>query len=333
MERRRRWLVSLIGLLLLVVVFAFIALAVGPSGVAPLGTIRALFSGGGEDVYQRVVLQIRLPRVLLALFAGISLAVSGAAFQGILRNPLADPYILGVSSGAAFGASIAIVSRLPSPFSVPLLAFGGAVGTIFLVYSLATFNGRIPRDILLLSGVVVSAFFASLIMLVMSVAGRELHQIIYLLMGSLGTILTQETLPLFLGLLGFSLVCCGGIYGFARELNLLSLGEEEAQHLGVDIEFLKRAVFIVSSLSVGATVSLCGAIGFVGLIVPHIGRLAVGPDHRVLIPASAAIGAMLLLLADTVARSVSPFEIPVGVVTAIFGVPFFIWLLRRRRRG
>ena len=216
--------------------------------------------------------------------------------------------------------------------AIPLFALGGAVGTVFLVYSLATFNGRIPRDTLLLSGVVVSAFFASLVMLVMATSGKELHQIIYLLMGSLSRILSRETIPLFLALLLFSLGCCGVIYFFSRDLNLLSLGEEEAQHLGVDIEFTKKIVFIVSSLAVGATVSLCGAIGFVGLIVPHMARFAVGPDHRVLIPASAAIGAGLLLIADTIARTVSPIEIPVGVVTAIFGVPFFIWLLRRRRR-
>jgi len=320
-------------LLLVLLFFTLVALSIGPSGGSLVETVRLLLRGEGDAAYERVVIEIRLPRVLLALFAGISLAISGTAFQGVLRNPLADPYVLGVSSGAAFGASMAIVLKWPSTFSLPLFAFTGAVGTIFLVYSLAAFNGRIPSDVLLLSGVVVSAFFASLLMLVMAVSGRELHQIVYLLMGSLGTIPSKETIPLLLALLLVSLLCCGGIYLLARDLNLLSLGEEEAHHLGVEVESLKKTVFVIASLAVGSTVALCGAIGFVGLVVPHIARLVVGPGHRVLIPASAAIGGSLLLIADSIARTVFPFEIPVGVITAVFGVPFFIWLLRRRRRG
>ncbi|MEW6686249.1 MAG: iron chelate uptake ABC transporter family permease subunit [Candidatus Edwardsbacteria bacterium] len=283
-----------------------------------------------------IVWQLRFPRLLLAILVGSTLAISGGALQGILRNPLADPYILGISSGAACGASFALISGLKvgllGSLFVPLMAFTGGVFTIFVVYHLAKVGTKIPSDTLLLSGVIIGSFFAALIMLIMALARRELVEIIYLLMGNLGIIFYERTIPLFVVVAAIAFFTNIIIFSHSRDLNLFSLGEEEAQELGVEIEMVKRRIFFVTSLSIGAMVSLSGAIGFIGLVIPHLARILVGPDYRYLIPTSFLMGSSLLIIADTMARTICPFEIPVGVITALFGVPFFIYLLRLRKK-
>jgi iron complex transport system permease protein len=308
---------SLLGLILLVLMFT--CTMIGASGIS-----------------LDIILQVRLPRVILGTVVGASLAVSGAVFQGILRNPLADPYILGTSTGGALGATIGLfIGRYIfslEPIVIPLFAFLGSFATVFIVYRLARVGGRIPRDSLILAGIIVSAFLGSLIMFILSLSGRETHEILYILMGSLGVVFTNDTLLLLgiiivLSIAGFIL-----IYVRANNLNLMAIGEESAQSLGIDVEREKILFFFAASIMTGAVVSMSGLIGFVGLIVPHMIRMAFGPDHRFLIPASAFAGGILLILSDTLARTVMVQEIPVGVITSLFGAPFFLYLLRKKRR-
>jgi iron complex transport system permease protein len=213
-----------------------------------------------------------------------------------------------------------------------VFGFLGAVLAIVSVYNLAKSGGRIPKDTLLLSGVLVGFFFSALVMLLMVMAKSELHEIIYLLMGNLGFIFARRDIPLFAVFASIVGICGVVIYSRSREMNILSLGEEGARQLGVETERLKMMVFVTSSLVVGAVVAFCGAIGFVGLIIPHITRMLVGPDHRRLLVASVLLGGIFLLVADAIARTAAPVELPVGVITAIFGVPFFGFLLKKRRR-
>lgn len=284
--------------------------------------------------HEAIVLSLRLPRVLLAMIVGAALAVAGGAFQGLFRNPMADPYIIGVSSGAALGAALAITLRPSVSFmglgAVPAAAFAGAVITVFTVYSIARVGSQVPVGNLLLSGVALSSFLSALVSLVVVFSRNQVHEIIYWLMGSLsgrGWVHLGVALP-YLGL-GAAVL----LY-HARDLNALLMGEEEAAHLGVAVDRVKRTILVAASLLTAAAVATCGTIGFVGLIIPHIIRLVVGPDHRSLLPVSAVAGAILLVLADLAARVVvSPAELPVGVVTAFIGGPFFLYLLKRSRSG
>lgn len=273
-----------------------------------------------------IVTQLRLPRLVLAIFAGAALGVVGSAFQGILRNPLADPYIIGVSGGACLGGTVSILFGLQP---IQIFAFAGALITIFIVEKLATISGRLEREALLLSGVVCGTLASSLVMLFMTIGGRSLNEMIYLLMGWLGVIWDKTLLIGFIISAAVVAVASFIIWHRSEELNILSLGEEEATSIGVDVERLKREVFVLGSVIVGLVVSMCGAIGFIGLMVPHITRLLLGPDHRVLIPGSAIMGAFILVLSDMFARGIAVYELPVGVITSIFGVPFFLYLLRR----
>jgi len=273
-----------------------------------------------------IITQLRLPRLILAIFAGGALGIVGSAFQGMLRNPLADPYIIGVSGGACLGATVAILSGLGP---IQIFAFAGALVTIFIVEKLATISGRLEREALLLSGVVCGTLASSLVMLFMTIGGRSLDEMIYLLMGWLGVIWDKKLLIGFVISAVIVTIASFIIWFRSQELNILSLGEEEAISIGVDVERLKREIFILGSVIVGLVVSMCGAIGFIGLIVPHITRLLLGPDHRILIPGSAIMGAVLLVLSDMFARGIAVYELPVGVITSIFGVPFFLYLLRR----
>lgn len=280
-----------------------------------------------------IFLQIRLPRVFLAALVGASLAVAGATFQGLFRNPLADPYIIGVSSGAALGASLAVVLGLSWGWAglgaVPLLAFAGGLATIVLVYRVSRQGGTVPILMLLLAGIAVSAFLTALVSLSIYFSGERLHQIIFWMMGGLtGAKWNYLRVMAPYVLVGFSV-----IYYFARELNALLLGEETAVYLGIEVERLKKVFLVAASLLVAAAVSTSGIIGFVGLVVPHMVRLVAGPDHRFLLPVSALCGAILLIGADTLARIVlAPAELPVGIITALLGAPFFLYLLRKRRK-
>ena len=296
----------------------------------------SLFAGAvplpADDVWHSGIFRLRLARTALGVVAGAGLSVAGVIFQAILRNPLAEPYVLGVSSGAGLGAALAIVLGLSAAgaWTLPATAFAGALATILLVYALArTPTGTAPVQTLLLSGVVVSAVLGSILMFVVSVAPSEkLHGIVWWLLGNLQVF--------DWGLLRIvSAVVAAGLAVsvlFARDLNLMALGEEPAAHLGLDVEWTKKLFFLLASLMTGATVAACGLIGFVGLIVPHTVRLVVGPDHRRLVTASALAGAAFLVLADSVARTIiAPREVPIGVITAMLGGPFFLGLLRKRK--
>lgn len=298
----------------------------------------SLFAGAVHvpmaDLFQSGIIQLRVARILLAIVAGAGLSVSGVVFQALFRNPLAEPYVLGVSSGAGLGATVAISLNLAavSVWTLPAMAFVGGLMTILLVYSLARDpSGTALPHTLLLSGVMVSAVFGSLLMFLVSVAPSEkLHSVIWWLLGNLQifdwSLLRAAAIVVAAGVMATSLL--------ARDLNVLTLGEEPAAHLGLDVEGTKRLFLLLASLMAGATVAACGLIGFVGLIVPHSVRMTIGPDHRRLVPASALAGATFLVLADSLARTViAPTEIPIGVVTALLGGPFFFFLLRRRKRS
>jgi iron complex transport system permease protein len=331
------WLGSLsILLLLAIVVSSMLGFArIGPVKVLRIILNRIPFTNIKENwsnSEELTLMEWRLPRIFIACVVGAGLALAGVVFQALLRNPLADPYILGVSSGGSLGAVIAIVlgiSRIKGLSILPFFAFVGALSTMFLVYNIARIGGRVPTHTLLLAGVIVNAFFSAIIMFLVSILrADDTHKFLLWSMGDLSPTETRPTL------ISMALIALGGIalYCHARSFNLFSLGEESAAQLGVEVERVKKIAFVLASLITGAAVSSCGIIGFVGLIVPHIVRMTIGADHRVLMPASALTGASLLVIADTIARTIiAPTEIPVGVVTAMCGGPFFIYLLRRKR--
>jgi iron complex transport system permease protein len=321
---------------LLLILVILISITMGSVKVPPLRSIRILFQsilglkGGGNETERTIILSLRLPRAILAGLVGAGLSVSGATFQALLRNPLADPYILGVSSGAAVGAILAILLGLSTfSFGLPLISFLGALLTVLIVFYFGRQDGKIHPNTLLLAGVIIGSFLSALIMFFISVSQKEeLHTIIFWLMGDFSFSNARAILIIFpYILLGFFL-----LYLRSRHLNLILSGEENAVQLGVDVEKLKLVSYLSASLITAASVSVCGLIGFVGLIIPHAVRLIFGPDHRLLIPASALVGASFLIASDTVARTLlSPTELPVGVITAAFGGPFFIYLLRTRK--
>jgi iron complex transport system permease protein len=287
--------------------------------------------------YDMIVIDIRLPRILLGIIVGASLAVAGTAFQALLRNPLADPYVLGASSGASLGAILTLIAQpylaLPLAISIlitPVGAFVGAAATIAAVYFLGRREGQLDSSTLLLSGIVSGSFLSAIIMfLISTLAGRgDLHGMLFWLMGDLSGSL-QPSLRWVLGA-GF-LIASGVIYATSSDLNLMLNGEKEAMHLGVDVPRVRFVVYIAASILTGLAVSVSGAIGYVGLLVPHVMRLIFGSDHRVLIPTAAFGGAIAVVLADTLARTVvAPSELPVGAMTALAGAPLFIYLLRRK---
>lgn len=302
----------------------------------PLGDLGLLLVGRGDAVdalSRQIVVDIRLPRVVMGLCVGALLGVAGVLLQGFLRNPLAEPYLLGVSSGAALAVTIGILLNVPlvvaGVYIVPLEAFAGALVTLVAVYFLAQVRGRLMVTTLLLAGVVVGAFLSALMTLFATMSPQRYFEVIAWLLGHLQPASkAQEGWVVVYAALGLGLA-----WAQARDLNALLLGEEEAAALGVRVEKLKRNLFVLSSLLVGAAVSVSGLIGFVGLVAPHLCRLLMGPDHRWLIPASAVAGAGLLVLADLVSRIVvAPSELPVGVITALIGGPFFLFLLVRHTR-
>jgi len=286
-----------------------------------------------ENVDAMILFLARLPRVLLAAITGASLAVAGAVFQAILRNDLAAPITLGVSSGAAFGAVLAISMGLSFTVfgfsSIPVAAFLGALGAITLVFSLVrTRQGELPTSMVLLAGVTVNFFFAAMVMFIHYLSDvTQSFRIVRWLMGGLDITDYQTVFSICPPVaVGMSIL----IY-IARDLNLISTGSQSAMSRGVDVPRIQKLGLVSASLITGAVVALCGPIGFVGLMVPHMVRLLIGPDQRLLIPASMLFGASFLIICDTVARTViAPTEIPVGVITALIGGPFFVWLLKKQ---
>jgi iron complex transport system permease protein len=307
------------------------SIAFGAAGI-PLAEVVDALHGQGDETTRAIILRLRLPRAILAALVGGGLALSGAIFQALLRNPLAEPYILGVSSGAAVGAvgAVALGWALYTPWAVPIAAFLGAILATALVFRIASSVGRaLDTRVLLLAGVVVGAFFNAVILLLLTFADIETFRAaIFWMMGSLG----NADWPATLILAAYLIPAAIALLALARPLNLRAIGEETAGYLGTRVELVKWAAFLIASLLVAAGVAVSGVIGFIGLIVPHAVRLLWGSDHRLLLPASLLAGAAFLLVADLVARIVAaPAELPVGVVTALIGVPVFVLLLTRRR--
>jgi len=277
------------------------------------------------DTERTIVVTLRLPRIAMGAGVGFSLATAGCVMQGFFRNPMADPSIIGVSSGGAVGAVAAIVAPVAVPFGLPVAAFVGATAAAFSVYLIATQNGRTPVATLLLAGVAVQTLLGAVVAYMLVRSGRNLREAYYWLVGHLDAANWSKVAVV----VPVAVLCFLVLFAYARDLNLLLLGEEDAASLGVNAERTKRILLAVSSVMTGAAVAVSGVIGFVGLIVPHVMRLVVGPDHRVLLPASALAGASFLVATDTVARS-GAAELPVGILTAFLGAPFFLYLLRRR---
>jgi len=274
----------------------------------------------------RVVELIRLPRILMAVLIGAGLAVAGASLQGIFRNPLVGPQIIGVSSGASFGGVLAILLFESQVWTIGL-AFVFGLAAVFIVYFMSRIDGRSPVLTLVLAGVVTSAFFSALVSLVKYLADPydKLPAIVFWLMGSLATVTHQKLLIACVPVL----LAGAALYLMAFRINVLSLGDEEAEALGIRVGINRWLVLICVTMISSALVSVCGVIGWVGLVVPHIGRMVVGPDHRVLLPASALFGAIYLLVIDDLARTLTPAEIPIGIITAVIGAPVFGYLLKR----
>lgn len=306
------------------------SLAIGAADL-PLSQLTAVLAGGGDETSRTILLELRLPRAVLALLVGGALALAGAVFQALLRNPLAEPYILGVSGGAAVGAVTAVVLgwNLRASWSLPAAALAGALLAIFLVLRIATRAARgLDTRVLLLAGVVMGAFFNAVILLVLTFASAEtFRSAVFWMMGSVAAASWASVSLLAAYLAPVALVTLL----LARPLNLLAVGEETALYLGISVERVKLAAYLLASVLVAVAVAMSGAIGFIGLIVPHAVRLAWGSDHRLLLPASLLAGGIFLLIADSLARTVAaPSEIPVGVITALVGVPLFVLLLTRR---
>jgi iron complex transport system permease protein len=332
---RKKVVATSIFLSLLLCFVILLSVTMGSVKIPPLRSIRIAFQSIlgrkaiGSEAEQMIILSLRIPRALLAGLVGAGLSVSGATFQALLRNPLADPYILGVSSGAAVGAIIAILMGLSSSLGTPLISFAGALLTVIAVLYFGRQDGKIHPNTLLLTGVIIGSFLSALIMFFISLSQREeLHTIIFWLMGDFSFSNPQTIFVI----LPYILLGTFFLYLRSRHLNLILSGEENAVQLGVDVEKLKWTAYLFASLITAASVSVCGLIGFVGLIIPHSVRLIFGTDHRLLIPSAALVGASFLIASDTLARTLlAPIELPVGVITAAFGAPFFIYLLRTRK--
>jgi len=321
------WVLVLGGVLLGVSIFS---LCVGSTGIPFKKIVSLIFEGKGTTEYS-IIFDIRLPRIILGFAVGGALSLAGVILQGMFRNPLVEPYTLGISGGAALGVSLSIVLGLHKIgiLTLPIFGFLGAGLVIMLVYSLSIRGGMLKMHGLLLTGVMISFISSSLIMLIMSISRtEELHGIVFWIMGSLDEP-SWFLIKLALGISLFGLVVS---YLFCFDLNALSLGEEEALHLGINTERTKRLLFVLASLLTGFSVSVAGIIGFVGLVVPHFVRMLVGGDHRVVLISSFLTGAGFLIFCDTLARVIiAPMELPVGVITGIVGGSLFVYALAKRR--
>ncbi|HMS82469.1 MAG TPA: iron ABC transporter permease [Nitrospira sp.] len=340
----RSRLILILGLLsLTAVVASLVCLHFGAQPIAYGEMLRLLMGamtsdqsgtdGASADITRTILLQIRLPRVLMGFIVGCSLASVGVVLQALLRNPLADPYVLGVSSGAALGAALGVLCGAGTTFlaeaALPACGFAGGIMALVIVYRTATGSERLPIHSLLLTGVIVNAIFSALIMFITSILDPNRS---YGMMAWLMGTLTSPTYSGLVGVLVYLSISLILLFRQMRALNILALGEDAARSLGIDTEQAKRSIFILTALVTGAVVSVSGMIGFIGMVVPHAVRLAIGADHRLLLPASALVGGIFLMGADTMARTlIAPTEIPVGIITALAGGPFFVYLLLWRK--
>jgi len=322
---------------------AIVAISMGSANITPYNVLTTILKstpiigkymeGNVSNTHFLIIFMVRMPRVIMASLVGMGLAVVGASFQALFKNPMADPYVLGISSGAALGAAIAIVLNIASTAMhlsvITLFAFLGAVGTTVLVYSIAQVRGKVLTVNLLLAGCAVSFFMSAMISIIMVFNQEEVNKIVFWMMGSFNASSWNNILLIA------PIVFIGAIiiYIFYRDFNLMLTGEDNARSLGVDTERVKKLAIIVASMIMAVCVSFSGIIGFVGFIVPHMVRIIFGPNNKTLIPFSALVGAMFLLLADTISRTIaSPAELPVGAVTALIGSPYFIYLLIKMKK-
>ncbi|MFB3894963.1 MAG: FecCD family ABC transporter permease [bacterium] len=341
MKSHEHWFLIILILVLALGITICLSTGLGTVYISPLTTMKVLtnhflnipWQMNWSEMEQTILLDVRLPRIYIALLAGFALASAGVIFQALLRNPLADPFVIGVSSGAAVGAVIAMALKLPITWfglsTIPVFSFLGGLGTIILIFTIAQTKGRLQSTTLLLAGVIVNAFFSAVMMFLASVVDADnIQRFMLWMMGHLEIVEPKLLIVVAIFIaVGWTL-----LWIYSRHLNVLSLGEESAAQLGVEVERTKKIVFIAAALIAGAVVSISGIIGFVGLMIPHIVRSFVGSDHRVLLPVSGLCGGIFLILADTIARTIiAPTEIPVGVITALCGAPFFIYILRSKK--
>ncbi len=343
-KRSKRWKLTLTTLVIALFVTVILSLNIGYAPISfseilsVLGYQIPVLNGGIDPnsfttINQAIIIDIRLPRILAGVIIGAGLAASGVLYQGVFKNPMADPYVLGVSAGASLGAGLAIVFGAGLSFVgfpiVPTSAFIAALITIFVVYNISRVGTRVPEMTLLLSGIAITIFLSAVFHLLQVIApSSQLHALVYWLIGGI----TNVTWSAWWSIFPFILIGIILSYFFSRDLNMIALGEDTAQHLGVNTERTKKILLTLGSMMTAAAVSISGLIGFVGLMIPHITRLIIGPDHRILLPASVIVGAIFLVLCDALARiATGAAELPVGVITAMAGGPFFIFLLRRRK--
>jgi iron complex transport system permease protein len=343
-KRSKRWKLTLIGLIIALILTVIVSLDIGYALIpfseilSILGKQVPILSGhidpnAFSSVNQAIILDIRLPRILSAVIIGAALATSGVIFQGVFKNPMADPYVLGVSAGASLGTGIGMLygaglSFLGFPI-VPVAAFIAALVTIFVVYNISRVGSRVPEMTLLLSGIAVTIFLSAIFQIMQILApNTKLHALVYWLIGGV----TNISWNIWWSIFPFIFVSIILSYFFARDLNMIALGEDTAQHLGVNTERTKKLLLALAAMMTAAAVSVSGLIGFVGLMIPHITRLIVGPDHRILMPVSVIVGAIFLVVCDAIARiATGATELPVGAITALAGGPFFIFLLRKKK--
>jgi len=285
-----------------------------------------------KPTHEAILLKIRLPRIFLAALVGSALSVSGVAYQGIFKNPMADPFVLGISSGAALGATLVIVTGfnvgIAGLSSVSVGAFTGAILAAYIVYNVGRVGNKTPVVTLLLAGIAVNYLLSSMISLIMSLNRDQMEQIVFWTMGSFAT---ADWLQILVSLVPIA-IGTGYLLMYSRDLNALALGEESAKGVGVDTEKVKKNILVVASIVTAAAVSVSGIIGFVGLVIPHVARIISGPDHRTLLPFSILGGATFLVISDTLARTlVMPGELPIGIITSVFGAPYFLYLLYRNK--
>jgi len=319
-------IIRIIILAIITFITAFAGLCIGSVQVSVQELFKTLFTSGGSDSVAQIIYEIRLPRIVLAIAVGGGLSVVGAVFQAILMNPLAEPYILGISSGGAFGAVLSFL--IGTAFlGTQIFAFAGAFLVVFLVFIMGKRFGEIEPNHLLLSGVMIGAFFAAAILLMMNLLNDQLRSVVFWLMGNLSSADKGYVYFVF----SVSVVISFLLMLNAHKYNVMALGQENAQYLGVNVIRVNNITYILSSFLVGSIVSVSGIIGFVGLLIPHLCRLIFGVDNRIVIPASFFVGAAYLIVADTAARVVvAPAELPVGAFTALIGAPLFIYLMRRK---
>jgi iron complex transport system permease protein len=344
-KRASRWKLIVVLLIIVLFITSVLSLNVGYAQIPFINILRILArqipllnslvpSSLVSSTEEAIILQIRMPRILTGVLVGAALAAAGVLYQGIFKNPMADSYVLGVSAGASVGASLSILFGIGFTFLgvgiAQIAAFVGALLTIFLVYNISRVGSRIPISTLLLSGIAVSIFLSAIVAILQVIAGERLHVIVFWLIGGFSNVQWKDVWAV----LPFILIGVVAAYFFVRDLNLLALGDDTAQHLGVNVDKVKKWLLVLSSLITAAAVSISGIIGFIGLMIPHMTRLVIGPDHRILLPTSTIIGAIFLVICDAVARVIiAPAELPVGVITALSGGPFFIYLLRKKKGG